>query len=82
MPLERALDDINRIRQSPSLSLLSETPRHGDVMDALLRTARVTADVVFDARIAALCIEHGIEEILTADRDFSRFPLKSTNPFV
>jgi len=34
-----------------------------------------------DAHIAALCIEHEIDEILTADRDFSRFPLKVTNPF-
>jgi predicted nucleic acid-binding protein len=28
---------------------------------------------VFDAEIAAVCREHGVERILTEDRDFSRF---------
>lgn len=80
--LEVALNDIARIRQSPSLHLLSETHRHAEIMDSMLRTSRVTSDLVYDARIAALCIEHGVDEILTADRDFRRFPLKSTNPFL
>jgi predicted nucleic acid-binding protein len=34
------------------------------------------------AHIAALLIEHGVHEILTADEDFRRFlSLKVTNPF-
>ena len=28
---------------------------------------------MFDAQIAALCREHGIDTILTNDRDFERF---------
>ena len=28
---------------------------------------------MFDAQIAALCREHGIDTILTNDRDFARF---------
>ncbi|MEE9280327.1 MAG: hypothetical protein V3V67_09155 [Myxococcota bacterium] len=36
---------------------------------------------VHDARVAALCIAHGVRELWTADRDFSRFPaLKTANP--
>jgi hypothetical protein len=36
---------------------------------------------VHDAHIAALCLEHGVSELLTADRDFSRFAdLRVTNP--
>ena len=39
--------------------------------------------MVHDAKIANLCIENGIDELLTADRDFSRFPkLKTRNPFI
>ena len=39
--------------------------------------------MVHDARIAALCIGHGVEELLTADRDFGRFPsLVVRNPLV
>jgi predicted nucleic acid-binding protein len=36
---------------------------------------------VHDARIAALCLHHGIDELLTADRDFGRSPLPR-NPLV
>lgn len=82
LPLEMALDDVKTILQTPSLRLLSETTRHAEVMDRLLRESRVGSNAVFDARIAALCIEHGVDEILTADRDFTRFPLKATNPFL
>jgi predicted nucleic acid-binding protein len=43
----------------------------------------VTGPLVHDARIAALCLSHGIRELWTADRDFSRFPrLKTANPLV
>ena len=35
-----------------------------------------------DARVAVICIAHGIEVLLTRDRDFSLFPeLKTRNPF-
>ena len=38
---------------------------------------------VHDARIAALCIDHGIDELWTADRDFSRFPgVRVRNPLI
>ncbi len=39
--------------------------------------------MMHDARIAALCIDHGIRELWTVDRDFSRFSmLKTRNPLV
>ena len=35
-----------------------------------------------DAHIAALCLEHGVSELVTGDRDFRRFEgLKIVNPF-
>jgi uncharacterized protein len=38
--------------------------------------------VVHDARIAAICVAHGVEALLTRDRDFSQFPqLVVRNPF-
>jgi uncharacterized protein len=38
---------------------------------------------IHDARIAAICLQHGVSELWTADRDFSRFPqLKTRNPLV
>ncbi len=36
---------------------------------------------VHDARIAALCLHHGVRELWTVDRDFSRFSgLHTKNP--
>jgi toxin-antitoxin system PIN domain toxin len=81
VPTERALDDLQQILQSPSLRLLAETPRHAEVMDLLIRETGLTGNLMHDAHIAALCIEHGVTELITGDADFSRFPLKVTNPF-
>ena len=35
-----------------------------------------------DAHIVTLCLEHGVSELITGDRDLSRFEgLKIMNPF-
>jgi toxin-antitoxin system PIN domain toxin len=81
VPRERALDDLQQIFLSASLRLLSETSRHAEVMDLLIRESAVNGNLMHDAHIAALCIEHGVTELITGDGDFSRFPLKVMNPF-
>ena len=49
----------------------------------LLQQARLAGPAVHDARIAAVCLQHGVRELWTADRDFGRFPgLKAVNPLV
>lgn len=49
----------------------------------LLRAARPAGPRVHDARIAALCLHAGVRELLSADRDFSRFPkLTTRNPLI
>jgi hypothetical protein len=81
-PIEVALADLASIFGSPSLSLLSETPRHAAIMESLIRETGVTGNLIHDAHIAALCLEHGVRELITGDRDFSRFsPLNAVNPF-
>ncbi len=59
---------------SPSLQLLGETADHWAVLKTLLTDAKVAGPAVHDARIAAICISHRVTELLTLDRDFSRFP--------
>jgi len=39
----------------------------------IARDAEATGNLVFDAQIAALCAEHGVNDILTNDSDFWRF---------
>lgn len=66
---------------SPSLRLLGETPEFGRVLARFLDQPRVRGGIVHDARVAALCVAHGIEALLTRDRDFSLFAeLRTRNP--
>ncbi len=81
IPLDLALEDLGQVLGSPTLILLSETDRHAEVMKSVVRQSGVTGNLLHDAHIAALCIEHGVSELLTGDRDFSRFPLRATDPF-
>jgi hypothetical protein len=82
VPPAIARADMARFLASPSLVLLSETARHAEVLDAVLTESGVTGNLVYDAHIVALCREHGVREILTADGDFRRLSgIKITNPF-
>ncbi len=46
-------------------------------------SAKTRGPRIHDARIAALCLEYGVNELLTADRDFSRFKgLRCRNPLI
>jgi len=63
--------------------LLAESESHWSVLRSLLETGRIAGPQVHDARIAALCIQHGVRELWSADRDFGRFPsLTVVNPLV
>jgi hypothetical protein len=80
-PLDAALDQVDAWLESPSLVLLGESPDHWAGMRPLLVSSRVTGPRIHDAKIAALCLAHGVRELWTADRDFGRFPLlTSLNP--
>lgn len=82
VPADRAMRDVRAILASPSLVLLTETDRHLDIASQLIEQAGASGNLIHDAHIATLCIEHGVGELVTADRDFSRFPaIKATNPF-
>lgn len=80
-PLE-AWTVIEALRECPGLQLLAQTTRHASILEGLLAEARPTGNLIFDAQVAALCLEHGVSELLTADRDFMRFSrLRSRDPF-
>jgi toxin-antitoxin system PIN domain toxin len=82
-PLSDALEDLAGLLESPSLCLLGEGPAHPGHLDRMLRAGGVSGNLVHDGHVAALCVEHGARELLSADRDFTRFaPLRVRNPFV
>ena len=66
---------------SPSVRLIGETEDFPRILESFVRRPRVLGGVVHDARIAAICVAHGTEALLTRDRDFSLFPeLKTRDP--
>jgi toxin-antitoxin system PIN domain toxin len=82
-PLARALDQVDAWLESPTLVLLAESADYWSVLRASLANGRIAGAQVHDARIAALCRQHGVRELWTADRDFNRFAgLAVVNPLV
>ncbi len=79
--LDAALDQVDAWLESPVADLLAETYTHWELLKDLLRKGHVKGPMVHDARVAAVCLAHGVTEFWTADRDFSRFPeLPTRNP--
>ncbi len=78
-----AIAQIRAWLQSPGLVLLAETNAYWPELEAILESSHITGAQVHDARIAALCRLHGVRELWTVDRDFTRFgDLGTRNPLV
>ena len=76
-----AITAVDARLESPTVRLLGEEPGYWSVAKALIEAPGVIGGRVHDARVAALCLLHGVKELWTADRDFSWFPkLRVRNP--
>lgn len=65
---------------SPAAWIPQPTSAHADVLGSLIRTYQLRANMVTDAQLAALAIEHGLT-IYSTDTDFARFAeLRWENP--
>jgi toxin-antitoxin system PIN domain toxin len=81
--LAEALGFLDSLFASPQLHLLSESPGYFDRLRDIVTAAKLKGPRIHDARIAALCLHHGVSELWSADRDFSAFPqLRVRNPLV
>jgi toxin-antitoxin system PIN domain toxin len=81
--LSEALGFVDSLFASPQLHLLSEGSGYFEKLRSVVTAARLKGPRIHDARIAALCLHHGVSELWSADRDFSAFPqLKVRNPLV
>jgi toxin-antitoxin system PIN domain toxin len=81
--VDQATDQINYWMESPTLVTMGEPANAWRSLCNVLLDSKVTGAMVYDARIAALCIAHGIRELWTADRDYGRFPgIRTRNPLV
>jgi toxin-antitoxin system PIN domain toxin len=82
-PLGDALEQAACWMEVPTVVLLAETTGYWPELRETLDLSRVAGPRIHDARIVALCRQHGVSELWTADRDFGRFAgLRFRNPLV
>jgi toxin-antitoxin system PIN domain toxin len=72
MAVEDALTVVDVWLDHPRAHVIAPTSRHAALLSSLLIGAGAGGNLVSDAHLAALAIEHGAE-LGTFDRDFSRF---------
>jgi uncharacterized protein len=81
--MAEAITEIEGWMESPFLTLIGETSAHWNYLKQILIARNVLGPKTHDARIAAICHQHGVTRFLSADRDFSGFPeLPTVNPLV
>jgi toxin-antitoxin system PIN domain toxin len=73
MGIAEATDVISRMLESPTARILSPGDRYWGLFVESLIDSGARGNIVFDAQIVAVCREHGVDTILTQDRDFRRF---------
>ncbi len=56
----------------PAMRWLHEAEHHLELLRRIAGS-RLVGGAIHDARIAAICLAHGVTELWSADRDFSRF---------
>ena len=77
-----ALEALALFLAPPTVRVVAESPDHEGVLAEVLQETPVTGNLIHDAHLVALALEHGVHEILTCDDDFRRFPqVSSRNPF-
>lgn len=79
-PLRTAIEFVDGLFERPNCLPASAGPHHWQILRELLEAADARANLVPDAHLAAIAIEHGAT-IATRDRGFARFPgVRSLDP--
>lgn len=82
-PVAVAISALRYWAEESSAQLIGESDDHLGRLERLCVDGQVSGARVHDARIASICLAHGVRELWSADRDFSRFPqLTTRNPLI
>ena len=80
LSLEQALARVQSWLDQPCSRVIRPTEQHWTIFKKMLKDGQAVANLVSDAHLAALAVEHGCD-LASTDSDFSRFPnLKWINP--
>ena len=80
LTLREACDRVQTWFAQPCVRLIHPTDQHWSLFQKLLKEGNAVGNLVSDAHLAALAVEHNCV-LHSSDRDFARFPsLKWENP--
>jgi len=80
MSLDQAVSRVQSWLDQPCTRIIHPTERHWIVFQKMLFDGQAVANLVTDAHLAALAVEHGCE-LVSTDSDFSRFRgIRWSNP--
>ena len=80
---QQAWSQVIAWTNSPSNRLIGETDEFLEILGRFVQRPGVVGGMVHDARIAAICVAHGVDALLSRDRDFSLFPeLLTRDPLI
>ena len=72
LPLDQAISRVQSWLDQPCTRIVHPTERHWTIFRKMLLEGQAVANLVTDAHLAALAVEHGCE-LISTDSDFSRF---------
>ena len=76
-----ALEELRGLAGLPNMAFLAEGEGYLEHLEPVAISAGIQGGAIHDARVAAICLYHGVSELWSTDRDFSRYPsLKTRNP--
>lgn len=73
LPIEDAIANVEALLARPNIRTASEGEGFWPRFREVTEDARPSGNLVPDAHLAALMLEHGVRTIVTRDRDFRRF---------
>jgi toxin-antitoxin system PIN domain toxin len=73
-PRTQAVASLEALLASPTVRVLGPGERFWALLREVADEGQATGNLVLDAEIVAVCREHAVATILSADRDFRRFP--------
>jgi toxin-antitoxin system PIN domain toxin len=80
LTLNEAVDRVQSWLEQPCVRLITPSEKHWDILQKMLGGGNASGNLVSDAHLAALAVEHNCE-LYSTDADFARFPgLNWRNP--
>lgn len=77
---DRAMEIVESFLRLQNIRIVSETDEHWGTLQSLITEAGTAGNLVTDAHLAAIAIEHGAT-LVSCDKDFSKFSgLRWENP--